>query len=41
MMSEYIEVRGTENAYDSGLWFGRSMKTISTDKGSTFSQRSE
>lgn len=29
-MSEYIEVRGTENAYDSGLWFGRSMKTTST-----------
>ena len=30
-MSEYIDVSGTENAYDSGRWLGRSIKTMSVE----------
>lgn len=28
-MREYIDVRGTEKAYDSGRWIGRSIRTTS------------
>lgn len=29
-IKEYIDVSGTEKAYDSGRWVGRSMRTAST-----------
>ena len=29
-IKEYIEVKGTEKAYDSGRWVGSSMRTAST-----------
>jgi len=31
MTNEYTEVKGTENAYDSGRWVGRSINTASKD----------